>query len=85
MPPTAAENRKQWRLQNPEKVKESKRKYKSKAEYKMVHYCLCGGQYTLATKSKHVKSDMHKVWQLINPAEETKQNFVGYFGVVVFN
>ena len=85
MPATNAESRKKYKLKNPEKVKESRRKYNAKPKQKVTIYCPCGGRYTAATKSRHVTTDLHVVWDAINPAEDVVQNFASYFGVVCFN
>ena len=84
MPKNYPESRKKWQLLNPAKANASRRRYRQKPEQKMVHHCLCGGQFTIANKQRHFETNMHRIWEFINPADVLDKSLPDYFGVVVF-
>jgi len=56
------ENHKQYNIDNANKIKEQRKQYYivNADKLKEKHTCECGGKYTTATKSTHIKSIKHQ-------------------------
>jgi hypothetical protein len=62
------EYRKQYREENSEKIKEANKKYRDENKQKInekqneKHTCACGGKFTRATKSQHLRTLKHQAF-----------------------